>query len=437
MDKKALIIGLGVSGLGAATLLHSQGYEIFGFEDRSKKVPDFVRLETDLEAIPWSRLELVILSPGIPPSHPVCARAVSEKIEVIGELELSLRHMKQKAIAITGTNGKTTVTLLTTHLLVSAGISARALGNVGTPLSSYLVHPDENEVLVIELSSYQLETIQTKAFLSGIILNITPDHLDRYGSMEPYAQAKCRLQECLQEGGKLTIHQSICSAYGAFLLPSYQTFGFGEKEGYSTTREEARKEGKIIYAIPDAYRKKGRHDLENILAAWILVEPFGITSEQFIHGLQTFETPAHRIEFVAEKDGITFYDDSKGTNLDAVVQAVATMPGPVILIAGGVDKGASYAPWKEAFSGKVKKICLIGEAAAKIRQELQADFEIVSLSSLEEAVAESIQSANTGDCVLLSPGCASFDMFRDYAHRGEVFQNCVAAYREREEGKKV
>lgn len=414
MKNCALVVGLGVSGLAACKLLESQGYGVLGFDDRRTEVG---RRIFACEEIPWENVDFLLLSPGISLAHPVCLEAQKRGLKIVGEVEFALRQIQQKAIAITGTNGKTTVTLLATHILNQAGVKARALGNVGEPITSYLLQADPDEVLVIELSSYQLETLHSKAFLRGIILNITPDHLDRYQTMERYAEAKCHLQECIQGEGLFCVQEAVALEYSHLLKQPYATFG--ESQIHALLRE--------IPALAEI--AKAKHDLENILAAWILLEPFSLSEIQFLEGVRTFKKPEHRIEFIGEKEGISFYDDSKGTNLDAVIQAVATMPGPVILIAGGVDKGASYAPWKNAFLGKVKKLCLIGEAASKIHQELSADFAVECLSSLEEAVKIAVESASLGDCVLLSPGCSSFDMFRDYAHRGEVFQKCVADYR--------
>jgi len=329
---------------------------------------------------------------------------------VIGEAELALRSLSQRAVAITGTNGKTTVTLLVEHILKTAGIKARSLGNIGEPLAAYAMQPDPEEVLVVELSSYQIETLTARAFDAAVILNISPDHLDRYSNMEGYAKAKCDLQKCLREEGALFVHHRVAEEFGYLLSEPYSIFDATSKTGWTW---------------PQSCAKWGDHDKENALAAWALCCTYGVSYTQFQNALDTFQKPPHRIEFVCEIDGVCYYDDSKGTNLDAVIQAVRAMPGPVLLIAGGVDKGASYLPWKGNLKGKIKRILVLGQAAEKIDSELGLYFEVEHVDSLLIAVEKAKCHAVKGDVVLLSPGCSSYDMFENYAHRGQEFQRCV------------
>ncbi len=373
-----LVLGLGISGKSAVPFLEAKGAKVFVYDDKEPSGP-----------IDFSILDLVIVSPGIAYTHPYYQKAVEQGIEVIGEAELAFRYINQPCLAITGTNGKTTVTALIEHVLNCCGIKAKALGNIGIPLTSYVPHPEE--ILVVELSSYQLETMTTKVFDAGVILNITPDHLDRYQSMEEYAAAKCRLENCIKPGGTLYIYEEVEKEY-KHLLKNYKTYG-----GHN-------------------------FEEENIMAARLLCN---VKEEDFLKALATFKKPSHRVEFVKEIQGIRFYDDSKGTNIDAVIKAVNMMKGEVVLIAGGVDKGSSYVPWKKHFFGKVKKIIVIGQAADKIYQELIDDFDVERESSLQNAVERAKAVAARGDSVLLSPGCASFDMFKDYAHRGDQFKKYV------------
>ncbi len=421
-----LVLGLGISGRAAAEFLLKKGHRVMGLDDRptcfeslsdlTGKGLEVVSSPADLE---WEAVELLVVSPGVPPSHPVYREALGRRIEVIGEAELAFQNLKQRAVAITGTNGKTTVTLLVEHIFNAAGVKALSLGNVGNPLTLYLLNPDPDAVLVVELSSYQLETMRSAAFDAGVILNITPDHLDRYPSMEAYAQTKCRLQQLMKPGsdGHFFVSEQVKREFSHCLGAGYQVYcSFGES---------------IESILPLEYRERGGHDIENAMAAWALCRCFGVTREQFCEGLKTFQKPRHRIEFVADIGGVRFFDDSKGTNIDAVVHAVKAMKGPVILIAGGVDKGASYLPWKAAFADRVKRIIAIGQAAPKIYQELNPFFEMEIVDSLTTAVERSFSDAAEGDSVLLSPGCSSFDMFRDYAHRGEEFQKEVFSIKER------
>lgn len=327
---------------------------------------------------------------------------------------------------MTGTNGKTTVTLLVEHVLNTAGIKALALGNVGTALCSYLMHPGDEEAFVVELSSYQLETMTTPVFDAGLILNITPDHLDRYKTLEDYARAKCRLEKLVQVKEFFFVQDKVCCQFPE-LLSSGRAFGVGSASECSIWTDGASiVEGdRVVCILPLHYRNDARHLMENRLAAWLLCRPFGIRQEQFIQALETFKIPPHRIEWVAEVEGVNYYDDSKGTNVDAVIQAVSSMSGPVVLIAGGVDKGSSYRVWLEPFKDRIKHIVTLGQAAPKMAQELSPFFPVTHVESLERAVEKAAQIATQGDCVLLSPGCSSFDMFRDYAHRGETFQMYV------------
>jgi UDP-N-acetylmuramoylalanine--D-glutamate ligase len=418
MKKITLVLGLGSSGLAAAEFLIRQKAFVLGIDSTVSVLrtnPQVLYLQSlglfvqqDSDPIDWSRVERLVVSPGIDPKHWIYREAIENGIAVTGEAELALPHFNKPLVAVTGTNGKTTVTLLAEHILNEAGIKAKALGNVGTALCSYLMNPGDEQAFVVELSSYQLETMHTPVFDAAVLLNITPDHLDRYASMEEYAKAKCRLQNVMKENAPFFVQSQVASNF-KHLLQNFQLFDADNIESI----------------LPSVYREKGRHECENALAAWALCRPFCIAQEQFCHSLATFQKPPHRIEFVREREGVSYYDDSKGTNIDAVIQAVRAMKGPVILIAGGVDKGASYLLWKEAFADKVKKIIAIGQAAPKIYSELHPYFNVKRVETLHSAVMEATADAQSGDSVLLSPGCSSFDMFRDYAHRGEEFQRFV------------
>ncbi|HEY2810310.1 MAG TPA: Mur ligase family protein [Rhabdochlamydiaceae bacterium] len=400
MKKKFLILGLGKSGKAAAALLLSRGEEVWGFDDAILVLESLetvgVHVITDASRIDWRAIDSLIASPGVSPEHLIYKSAVEKKIPVIGEAELALRFLNQKAVGITGTNGKTTVTALITHILHLSGVSARALGNIGEPLCSYAKHPDPQEILVIELSSFQLETLRARALDAAAILNVTPDHLERYPDMESYARAKCAIQHCLKATAPLFVQQKVADSYGHLLSAPYTPFA-----------------------------AKENRDEENVLAAWALCQTLGILPRQFESALKTFQKPSHRVEFVCEINGVCYYDDSKGTNVDAVVHAVQSMTGPAILIAGGIDKGASYMPWAHCLKDKIRSIITIGQAGPKIQRELHLFFPIEHVDSLEAAVTCAAKRAVNGDCVLLSPGCSSYDMFRDYAHRGEEFQRCV------------
>jgi len=366
--RKALVIGLGKSGKSAVTFLEKKGFSVTGVDDKN---PSSASIQV-------TEFDLVVVSPGIPPSHPLYRAALASGVELIGEAELALRHVEgQKVVGITGTNGKTTVTLMIEHVLNACGIDAIAVGNVGRPITSEL---GGNRVLVVELSSFQLETIHAKVLDAAVILNISEDHMDRYDSMEEYARAKWRIADCLKPGA-------------VFCDRTNDTFSDFEEE--------------------------------NQKAAFSVCKVFGVSELQFKESLSTFQKPPHRLEFVRHLNGVHFYNDSKGTNIDSVISAVQKMEGPVILIAGGQSKGASFIPWKIAIRDKITHLLAIGEASSTMAEELAPDIKVETVETLPKAVARAVQLGQSGDSVLLSPGCASFDQFRNYAHRGDAFKTLV------------
>ncbi|HEY5235455.1 MAG TPA: UDP-N-acetylmuramoyl-L-alanine--D-glutamate ligase [Rhabdochlamydiaceae bacterium] len=421
---KTLVIGLGKSGRAAYDLLLQEGHSVVGTDDNAELLKKLGNEGVKVDHSPRvEEFDLVVLSPGVPPTNPLYIKAVELGKEITGEAELALSRLHQPCIAITGTNGKTTVTLLVEHILKSSGLKARALGNVGTPLTSYQGEPQE--IMVVELSSFQLELMKTPVVDIGIILNITPDHLDRYTTMEEYAKAKCRLQDLMKGQGSFWVHQTVVQEFGSLLKQNYQTYGVDCKCTSWTDKAALKSGEKIETILPIRYRSLGEHESENVLAAWILCKKFGVSSAPFLAGLETFKKPAHRIEFVATLDGVDYFNDSKGTNIDATIKAVEAMTKDVVLIAGGVDKGSSYEPWKKSFTGKVRQVFAIGQAAAKIAQELRPEFEVEIVATLQEAVECARSRAKNGMSVLLSPGCSSYDMFKDYAHRGDEFKKFV------------
>ena len=423
MKKKTIVIGFGVSGQACASLLLKLGHRVLALDKHAiewkndPKIQPFfqqgLELLPDQVAVDWKQIERVILSPGIPPSHEIVVQAIAQGIEVIGEIEFAFRHLHNRCVGVTGTNGKTTVTLLVKHILQSAGQKAQALGNIGSSLSSYAISPNNEDILVVELSSYQLETLRIKCLDIAAFLNLTPDHLDRYGTIEAYAQAKCRIQDCLKENGELWVSTSVAKEYGRFLhAPKL----FDQTQEWENT---------VATISPMRYIQLGVPERQNVQAAYPLCRFFGVTDAQFRRGLETFRKPAHRIEFVGEWNKIAFYNDSKATNIDSVMHAVGLFEGPIILLAGGVHKGASYRPWIEAFQGKVVRIVAFGQAAKLIQEELQSDLPVDRVDTMEEAVMRAVNLAKPATNILLSPGCSSFDQFRNYEHRGNEFKRIV------------
>jgi UDP-N-acetylmuramoylalanine--D-glutamate ligase len=389
MCVSVLIVGFGISGKASAALLEKRGIPWVAVD---KKGPIF-----DSADYPLDSISQVILSPGIPRSHPIVYRAIKKGIEVIGEVELALRLVENRCVGVTGSNGKTTTCSLITHALNTWGVKAKAVGNIGSALSSYLLEADREEILVIELSSFQLETLQTRNLEVGVILNITPNHLDRHASMDEYAKAKLDLQNCLQ--GPLFISSQVDRNW-ADLLGMRVVF---DEEGSGSTR----------------YVEFGA---QNVLAAEKVCAYFGVSKENFIKALPSFKKPPHRMEFLGEKNGLIYYNDSKATSVEAVMHGVSLLEGHGVLIAGGVHKGASYQPWIQSFAGKVKLIVAFGEAASKMEEELAADFSFKRVDGLSEAADFAASVAEKGEFILLSPGCSSYDQFKSYEHRGDAFR---------------
>lgn len=438
-NKHVLVIGLGLSGQSAAHFLLDRGAKVMAVDRKAdilEQQPEAAILKSKGMALTFdhkltgkdvSQFDLIVVSPGVPQTHPLCLAARQFAIPIIGEIELACRGLINPVLGITGTNGKTTVTMLVTHVLNHCGHTARALGNVGVPLAQELSQVKPEDVLVLELSSYQLETFSQPVLNGGVILNITPDHLDRYIHMDAYAEAKCQIAKALKPGAFLYVTAEVFESYKHYLPEHVKQYGYLSQQFIFTDGRHLYRDGAIECELPAQYQGKRSHDVENFLAAYALCRDCGIDPQDFCRAFQSFKKPPHRIEFVLEKDGAKYYDDSKGTNLDAVMRAVQSLQGPIVLIAGGVDKGAPYTPWLDSFANRVKCICAIGQAASKIYAQLSHQVPVKLFENLEDAVHYAAQIAKSGDNVLLSPGCASFDMFRDYAHRGEEFQRIVRA----------
>lgn len=418
-----IVLGMGISGRSVAKALQHLGAIVSAFDKKAETLKDDPKLEeliknglklySDNDPFFPENCKAVILSPGVPLTHPLCQKAQRNQIEVLGEIEFACRHLKGKFIGITGTNGKTTVTSLVEHALNFHGISAKAMGNIGTPLSDLLLEPTSADVVVLELSSYQLETMHTPILDAAIFLNLTPDHLDRYPTMDEYGLAKARIGLCLKTDKPLFISKEL-------------------KEGFSHLFREMPYPLSIYDAFLDSCHHDSTlapHDKQNLAAVFAICSQWNISYKCVQNAYKTFSKGKHRIEFIASINGIDFYDDSKGTNVDAVMKAVDAIPKQIILIAGGVPKGAKFTCWKKPFNGKVKAVCAIGEAAVQLKDELGSEFKVTNYQTLEEAVNSAFNQAGHGDAILLSPGCASFDMFQDYSHRGKVFQECVERLR--------
>lgn len=413
--KKALVLGLGISGQAAATYLLQEGATLIGVDKKASTMP--LQPFPVVEECELAGIDFLVQSPGVPPTHPLIIEATRLGIEITSEMELGLRHLHgegKRLFAITGANGKTTTTLLTTHILNTAGISAEALGNVGTPLLSR-VH-SQAEVFVVEVSSFQIETLSSALFSCGVILNITPNHLDRYSTFEDYVKAKLKLERHLKGEGTLYLHESVEHEFSTLLACQNHKVLPPAQENIESIS---------FLGYRGCKTRIAAHDLDNIRAAYALCQAVGMDDEAFIRGASTFTKPPHRVEYVGEIGGVHFVNDSKATSVDAVSKGVASIPGTLILIAGGVDKGGAYSDWVPQLRGKVNKVFVIGQASQRIEKELSPVIPVERASDLKEAVIKAWASAAPGQTVLLSPGCSSYDQFENYQRRGDLFKQFV------------
>lgn len=440
--RKIGIIGMARSGVSAALLAEAFHGKPFVSDSapasnlaepiarlKGKNIPYEVGGHTD-ELL---TSDYLIVSPGVPPTIPILKKALDKGIPIFSEIEFASWIYKGKIIAITGSNGKTTTTTLVGEICKTAGLDAFVCGNIGLPFTEVAHKATANSVVVLEVSSAQLEQISEFRPDIGVILNITPDHLDRYGSFEPYRKAKYRIAENMRSTDILLLNRDD-SGTVAHDIPTK-----GQQQFYTVSADsnclafvqDEQLHAQIHGATHRIIHRKeiripGPHNLQNASAASAIAGLLGISADIIAKTLTSFPGVEHRLEFVARVAGITFVNDSKATNVDSVFYALKSIDTPLYLIAGGRDKGAPYAPIAEAGKGKIKGIIAIGEAKQIISNELGSLFPVQFAGTLEEAVQIGFSLAHPGETVLLSPGCASFDMFENFEHRGRVFKTAVA-----------
>jgi len=443
-SKKALVIGARRTGAAVARYLASQGASVrlcdrstLGFDDERSKMAG-VAVEWCLgreDVALLDEVNLVIPSPGVSRDHPLLNAAIGRGIEVLAEIELAYRSLAVPLYAVTGTNGKSTTTELLGRMLRRAGRRPFVGGNLGTPLIEAVGAPVD--CAVAEVSSFQLEWVKELRPAIGIFLNLTDDHLDRYASLDEYGEAKTALfrAQTPEDWVVLSREDPWVWRFSRRLRGHAISFGFDEVEYGTFPRDgtivirlpDANRSGKELTIITARTRLRGLHNLENVMAASTAALLAGATLASVQRAIDEFPGLPHRLQVVREKDGVAWVDDSKGTNVGAVVKSLASIDPPVILLAGGVDKGGSYEPLRSLVRQRVKRLVLFGEAREKIQRVLGEETQTMLVSSLEEAVARASAAARPGDTVLLSPACSSFDMFRDYAERGDRFRALVEA----------
>jgi UDP-N-acetylmuramoylalanine--D-glutamate ligase len=432
-----MVIGLGVSGHAAARLLASLGASLV-LTDARRELPTVDlppgHLYLGGEEPAWLRgVDLVVVSPGVPPNSGLVQAARAAGIPVIGELELASRFVEFPIVAVTGTNGKSTVTTLIGDICAQAGIKTFVGGNLGTPLADAIGR--DFELAVVEVSSYQLETIRCFKPRVAIHLNLSDDHLDRYHDLAEYGRAKARIFENQDAGDWAILNREDPLVWKLREEVPSQVLSFGLAQPAPLAHAAIWEEGGLHFVFGgrsgtirlDRFRLPGQFNRANAMAAAGAALALELAPELIERALAEFRGLPHRLELVAEKNGVTFIDDSKGTNVGAVVQALAAVPAPVLLIAGGVDKGGSYAELREPLRRKVKLLLLYGAARHVMSAALNGATRIESVRTLDEAVARAAAAAMPGETVLLSPACASFDQFKNYAERGRAFQALVRA----------
>ncbi|MGZ6252235.1 MAG: UDP-N-acetylmuramoyl-L-alanine--D-glutamate ligase [Candidatus Binataceae bacterium] len=438
--KRVMVIGLGVSGLAAARLLAGRGARLVMTDLRTdlsldpnhgSTPPGEIHLGAEDPS--WlDGVDLVVTSPGVPASSTLLTEADRRRIPVIGELELGSRFVSAPIVAVTGTNGKSTVTTLIGEIFKAAGRRVFVGGNLGTPLVE--AAEGEFDAVVAEVSSYQLERTEHFKPHVGVHLNLAEDHLDRYKNLDEYGSAKARLFRMQDRYDWAILNRDDPRAWflRTKLAAQVMSFGLGPAEFTPAIGYDA---GDLIFDIRTRHgrislkrmRLAGRHNIANAMAAAAAALVSGVAPRAIEAALAEFAGLPHRMEFVAERGGVTYIDDSKGTNVASVVEALAAVRAPIILIAGGMDKGGDYGPLRGPLGEKVRRLILIGAARDTMRAALEGATEIELVQTLGEAVRRAAAAASRGDTVLLSPACSSFDQFKNYAERGRIFQELVRA----------
>jgi UDP-N-acetylmuramoylalanine--D-glutamate ligase len=445
-NKRVLVVGLGKSGVASALFLKAKGARVTVSDSKpqdqlKEQIPvlldNGIAVETGGHGErTFGGQDLIVVSPGVPTDSPplVQARALGEN--VIGEVELAAQFFPGRIVAITGSNGKTTTTTLTGEIIASAGYRTAVGGNIGTPAISLVEAATADTIAVLEVSSFQLETIQTFRPRVAVVLNVTPDHLDRHRTFAAYADAKARIFENQRAGDFTVLNADDRTCVELATRTRAQVLWFNRtaevKQGAFV------REGRIFFRDHSGQREimlvseislKGAHNVENVLAAVCVGALLGCEPDRIRTAVRNFKAVEHRLEHVATIGGVDYYNDSKATNVDATIKAIESFPANIHLILGGKDKDSDYTVLNDLLQKRVKRVYTIGAAAAKIESQIVSSKnggpEIDHAETLETAIRHAAEVATSGDVVLLAPACASFDQFRNYEHRGKVFKQVV------------
>lgn len=443
--KKVLVFGLGISGIGAGQILERHGAEVIMYDGNQKLTEEKIKKQLgedssakivigDFPEEVLEKLDMTVLSPGVPTDLPVIEKMREQGITVIGEVELAYQFGKGDVLAITGTNGKTTTTTLLGEIMKNYQEDVFVVGNIGTPYTTAVEKMTDNTITVAEMSSFQLESIVDFRPRVSAILNFTPDHLNRHHTMEAYVNAKKNIAKNQTEDDYciLNYEDRLTREFGEEIKANVLYFSSQRKLEEGIYLEE----GNIIYNYGgvketichvDELQILGTHNHENVMAACAMAAVYGVPVDVIRESVKAFKGVEHRIEYVTEKKGVTYYNDSKGTNPDAAIQGIRAMTTPTCLIGGGYDKGSTYDEWIEAFGSTIKYLVLIGQTSKAIADccEKHGFTNYEFATSMEEAVEKCASHANPGEAVLLSPACASWGMFDNYEQRGRIFKELV------------
>jgi UDP-N-acetylmuramoylalanine--D-glutamate ligase len=444
--KKVLVVGLGKSGLAAALFLRRQGAQVTVSDLRSaqalsKEIPSLLEAGISVEAgghglLTFRRQDLIVVSPGVPLLTPELVQVRNLGLPIIGELELAARFLQGNVLAITGSNGKTTTTTLCGEIFSAAGLKTVVAGNIGVPVIETVDQSNPAAWSVLEVSSFQLETTESFHPHIAVILNITPDHLDRHGSFENYVRMKEKIfanqsgdDYLILNGDDPVTQQAASRARSQVLWFSRSKIvrrGTFLMNGMLMFRPSEQASPLPVVPLADI-PLKGEHNIENVLAAVCAACVANIPAQTIARAVGSFHAVEHRLEFVAAIHGVDYYNDSKATNVDATAKAIASFPGNIHLILGGKDKNSDYAQLNALLRARVKAVYTIGSAAEKIEGQIAGVTRVVHSGTLEAAVDQAANQAVAGDVVLLAPACSSFDQFENYEHRGRVFKQAVKA----------
>jgi UDP-N-acetylmuramoylalanine--D-glutamate ligase len=445
-DKRVLVVGLGKSGVASALFLKAHGARVTVSDTKSgdelrNEIPALLDHGITVETgghgeRTFREQDLIVVSPGVPADAPLLKQARSLGGLVIGEIELASQFLPGPIVAITGSNGKTTTTTLAGEILATGGLPTLVGGNIGTPAISLAERAKRETSIVLEVSSFQLETIQTFRPKIAVVLNVTPDHLDRHKTFEVYADAKARIFENQHGDDFAVLNEDDPTCVAMAERTRAQVFWFSRqkevkqgawvRDGSILFRDGA-KQSEIM--LVSEVSLKGEHNLENVLAAVCCGALMGCAPEKIRQAIREFKAVEHRLEYIATIRGVDYYNDSKATNVDATIKALESFPGNIHLILGGKDKGSDYSVLNDLLRQRVKRVYTVGAAAHKIESQIvsarNGGPEVVHAETLETALRKANSVAAPGDVVLLAPACASFDQFKSYEHRGQVFKEMV------------